>query len=132
MDLRLVILELNDRPVSPPVWVPEWGLHVHYRTLDLPDEEEAKRGMPKGQAATGLILARGLSHEDGTRIFSDDDAEALLRKHPAVVIRLAEGILKHNQLTPEAVDDFEKKSEAAPRSDSRCAYLDISAAPCAS
>lgn len=114
MDLRQTILAIDDRPTSGAVHVPEWGLDVHYRTFELEDEDDAKAGQTKGRAALGVILARGLAHADGSRIFTDEDGAALCKKHPGVVLRLANAIIAHNGLTPEKVDELEKKSVTPP------------------
>lgn len=126
MGLRESILEADDLP-REDLPIPEWGVTVWVRTLSgterdaFEDSNRKVTGSGKGVQITaqmGNFRARlavlVCCDEDGTRLFSDEDAPALGRKSTAALDRIADVAIRLNRLGPDALEDAEKNSESAP------------------
>lgn len=59
-----------------------------------------------------LMVALCACDEQGNKLFTEDDADALAKKPGDVINRIATAALKHNGMTPSAVEDAEKNSDA--------------------
>jgi len=123
MSLRDQILAARDlrESVEP---VPEWGgslLLVEMSGEDriaFDDESEALK--ESGKKEDGLHLAARLlarcarDPETRERVFGDDDAGALTRKNPKVLMRLFRAAAALNVATEKEVESEAGKSEGAP------------------
>ena len=115
---REQILESLDLPMRD-VEVPEWGGTVRVATLSAFDRIEwEQQTFPNGEVdskryATALV-ARCVVDENGTRLFTDDDIEALGRKSLRALNRVRDVATRLNALTGSDVDAMEKNSGAGP------------------
>ena len=92
------------------VEVPEWGGVVLVRGLtgverDALEEESAKVGLKNLRAR---YAARCIVDENGERVFSDEDIEALGKKSAPALHRVFMAALRLSALTPEDVEALEK------------------------
>lgn len=124
MDLRNQILSTEDTK-REAVTVPEWGdVTVYVKNLSSKDRDgweaslititsdgKAKRVNMINMRAR--LVVRCLVDENGKRIFSDDDAEALGEKSAAVMARLFDLCQRINALSGKEVAALEKNSVPA-------------------
>ena len=111
------ILQADDLPVLQ-VPCPEWGGDVFVRTLDATERENiaAKYGNEDGKIGEnflGRFCAIVICDEQGRRIFNDEDAAALGKKNPEVLMRIMEAAQRHNKMSDEAVEELAKNSETS-------------------
>ena len=96
------------------VTVPEWGGDVFIRVMSVGERDEYER-MWIGQKDKGIdnfrtkYLARCLCHpENGERLFDEQGIEQLAKKSSAVVSKLFEKAMKHNNMTESDVEELAK------------------------
>jgi len=94
------------------VAVPEWGGVVRVRGLtgaerDALEAEAAELRRPLDNFRARYV-ARCIVDENGERIFSDEDIEALGRKSAAALNRVFEAAVRLSALTEEDVEALEK------------------------
>jgi hypothetical protein len=104
------------RHVEP---VPEWGGDVILRSPNLADRDAyvARLLGSTGPLAVGhraQLVAVCVIDEDGARVFSDADIEALAAKDAAVIDRLFEACQKLAGLAQHAPEETIKNSAASP------------------
>jgi len=99
---RDAILELEDRP-SHEVEVPEWGGSVFVRPLSGKERHDLLKS--SGEVSAAVIVAFCAVGEDGERLFSEADVEALEEKHSAALERIVAATLRFNALDGEAVEE---------------------------
>ncbi|VTR94085.1 unnamed protein product [Gemmata massiliana] len=95
MSTKQKILKCSDTRTMP-FSVPEWGLELHLRTLSGAEwssvlskiVELEKKG--KGLDSNTMICLHCLSEPNGSRIFADNDFDALASKDGAVLNRIAQ------------------------------------------
>ncbi len=100
-----------------PVEVPEWGGTVHVRTMSGLDRDEfetaANRLRASGRLTSlsrALVVAFVACDQDGARLFSLDDLDALAAKNGIALSRVAAAGMTLNKLDPEEVETAAKKS----------------------
>jgi hypothetical protein len=97
------ILAAQDLPFED-VEIPEWGGQVRIRALTGREVEVLTRAQAKGEEVSIIKLALPLCliDEDGNRLFTDEDMEALWEKNAAILLRLGVIALKISNLDPES------------------------------
>lgn len=94
--------------------VPEWGGTVYIRTMSGAERDKFEveildaKGKVTADNIRAKLLAKCLSDEKGTRLFSDADVEALGGKSANVLERLWVKARKLNALSKEDVDELVK------------------------
>lgn len=102
------------------VEVPEWGGSVHVRTMTGAERDAwesrllAVTETKKYDNLRATLVAMTCSDENGNRLFSDGDIEALGRKSAAALGRIYDVALRVNALTREAREELLKNSEPSP------------------
>jgi hypothetical protein len=112
MDLKDLILKAKDSSTLPVV-VPEWNTTVHIRVMrgderDLWESQVFKDGRANPDKLRAKLLVRCIADEQGNRVFSDSDLEALASKSGIVLSRLFDVAMKHNGLGKEDVTELVK------------------------
>ena len=110
---RAAILAANDLTVER-VNVPKWGT-VCVRVMSgverrqweklVNDSQKDASGMDTLKVLTSLV-AKTVCDEQGNRLFSDEDAEALAAKSGAALLYVATAAQRINALTDQDVDDL--------------------------
>lgn len=95
------------------VEVPEWGTHVRIATMSGSDRDAWEASLSvDGQInmrnIRARLVARCARNEDGTRLFSDEQADALGNKNGNVLERLAAAARKLNKLDEADLKELEK------------------------
>jgi len=119
---RAAILQADDLP-REKVDVPEWGGFVFVRTLTAGERDEFESEMVlfagKGKTTTNMgalkrtrarLCARAMCGEDGQRIFSDEDVEALAAKSAAALDRVYEVAARLSKIGAKDLEELEKNS----------------------
>lgn len=108
------ILQADDLPTEV-VNIPEWGGDVIVRTMpgterDQFEQEvmEITEGKKKAKNIRSLLCVRVLVDDEGERIFTDEDAQALGKKSSLVLDRIYDIAQRLNGVTAEDVDEMEK------------------------
>jgi hypothetical protein len=107
------ILAADDMGLLGPIKVPEWGGEVYVRVMSVGERDSYER-MWIGRKDTGIdnfrseYLARCLCDENGNLIFSRASVAKLASKSGAVVSRLFDEALKHNNMTEADVEELGK------------------------
>jgi hypothetical protein len=110
------ILAATNLPIEP-VDVPEWGGTVHVRTMSGTERDAFEQTMIAlkaggGKGATDLsnirarLAVRTLCDADGTRLFIDDDAEALGQTSGRALDRVFGVAQRLNGMTAEDVKEL--------------------------
>jgi hypothetical protein len=95
------------------VSVKEWGGEVYVRVMSV-GERDAYERLWIGKRETGVenfrteYLARVLCTENGELLFTREQVAALANKSGAVMGRLFDAALKHNNMTEADVEDLGK------------------------
>ncbi len=95
------------------VAVPEWGGEVWVRVMDGTDRDsletscQSKEDEPAANFRA-KVLVRSLCASDNTRLFEDDDAEALGKKSIVALERVFEVATRINALSAKVVEDVAK------------------------
>jgi len=110
--------------------VPEWGGDVLIRALTGAERDayEASMHQQRGKEmirnlanVRAKLVAKCAIDEDGNRLFTDQDANALGRKSAAALDRVFEACAELSRLTDEDIDELGKASGSDPSEDSRSA-----------
>ena len=121
-DIANKIKAAQDRPTKP-IEIPEWDCTVHLRTLGGKERDlvetwtfEVEKGLaPNFRARFALLV---LGHEDGSRIFKDDELPVLEEKNGRVLELIRDEGMKFNGYTEDEIKEMEKNSESGQSSDS--------------
>ena len=107
------ILAANDAGLMGPISVPEWGGDVFIRVMNVGERDSYER-LWIGKKETGIenfrseYLARCLCDDKGQLIFTRGQVAALAGRSGAVVGRLFDAALKHNNMTEADVEQLAK------------------------
>lgn len=125
---RDLILQASDLP-SETVLVPEWGGEVRVRGLTGKERDDYETGIiasridqRTGKLTQSMDLAnvrarlivRTVVDENGQRIFTDDDAEALGGKSASALAKVYEVAQKLSGMRAEDLDELAGKSARDP------------------
>lgn len=127
---RDLILAIQDQRYEEVV-IPEWdNAVVRLRSLTgserdeweaaMMDDTNRRPGEPSRvrlQGTRARLVVRSAVDEEGNRIFSDADANALGTKNASALQRLFEVCQRLSRLTNEDVDELTKNSNGAPSAD---------------
>lgn len=120
------IRSASDLKISEPIPVPEWveGSEIYVKVITgdahagWQNQIAAKRGKDKSfKDAKGIrtsLIVLSACDENGTLVFSPEDAEWLGEKSAAVVGRLWGAVTEINGIGEDAQKRLEKNSETAP------------------
>ena len=101
MDLKTQLLAVVDRRTAP-VEVPEWSVTVFVRSLSLREvfdfERDVKAVADDVPRATAVQLAYYLGDEAGARLFTPEEAGALIDRDPLVIRRIIDAAQSLNGL----------------------------------
>jgi hypothetical protein len=107
------ILAANDQGLLGPIAVPEWGGDVFVRVMSVGERDSYER-LWIGKKDSGIenfrseYLARCLCDEKGALIFTRAEVALLASRSGAVVGRLFDQALKHNNMTEADVEQLAK------------------------
>lgn len=101
---RDAILSLSDLK-REPVEVPEWGGTVYVRSMSGAERRQFFVHLGKDELTSAHMVAWCACDENGNRLFTDEDVEALSKKHGRALDRIANAALKFNGLAAEAEDE---------------------------
>jgi len=113
MSLRELILTAEDLP-REPVEVPEWGATVYVREMTGKERDEYesnlidKKDMPIKERLRNMraqLVVLCTVDEDGQRIFSDDDVEAVGNKSAKALNRIVDAAQNMNQLSDRDIEE---------------------------
>lgn len=110
------ILAAEDRQVEE-VSAPEWGGIVRVQAISAMDRdryEQRVSGMKDWGGIRATLCVQCIVDDEGNRIFTDDDIEALSQKSGAVIDRVFEVARRLNGMTDEDIQEMEKNSETEP------------------
>jgi len=93
--------------------VPEWGGEVFIRVLSAEDQMALADGEDSKQVPVKVLCAT-LVDEDGTRLFTDDDAAELAREDFPVIMRVFSEAAKLNGLSTKELDEAMAGLQQAP------------------
>ncbi len=116
---KLAILGVDDSQVEL-VEMPEWGGSVYVKALKSADKDAFDNIISRegtDEAASNFrarFAALCVCDEHGTRLFEDEDAEALGKKSASALSRVFDAASKLNGMMDKNLDDAEKNSEANP------------------
>ena len=110
---RDAILTANDKPTRD-VPVPEWGGTVRVRSISAAErdefEEQTLAARREGRVLPRNVRARMMAAcivgEDGQRLFSEDDIEALGDKSVAATDRVYAAVSELNALSEKDVEEL--------------------------
>lgn len=116
------IIAANDARLEK-VHVPEWKGDVYLRVISGTDRDRFEEAYAdqKMKAFRIRFLLLTICDEEGSRIFGDDQGDALGRKSSVVINRLFEAAWKLNAFTQEAIDELGESSAADRKNDSTTA-----------
>jgi len=126
---KQAILSASDHKTED-VDVPEWGGTVRVRTMTGRERDAFEASLAKGEGKdrkTDLVNLRArlaglcMVGEDGQRLFTDAEVEALGDKTAAALDRVFSVAQRLNGMTAQDVEDLAKNSGAAPSGDSTSA-----------
>jgi len=107
------ILAADDMRLHGPVTVGEWGGDVYIRVMSVGERDSYER-LWIGRKDTGIenfraeYLARCLCDEGGRLLFTRSQVAQLANKSGAVVSRLFDSALRHNNMTEADVEELGK------------------------
>lgn len=107
------ILAANDAGLMGPISVPEWGGDVFIRVMTVGERDSYER-LWIGKKETGIenfrseYLARCLCDDKGQLVFTRGQVAVLAGRSGAVVGRLFDAALKHNNMTEADVEQLAK------------------------
>jgi hypothetical protein len=136
---RQAILDAPDAVIEK-VSVPEWGDDIYVRAMSGIERDEFEASVRRNGVMVytnyrAKLLTRVLVNENGTRIFTDQDARALGKKNAKIINRLFEKAAELSGMSDEEADETEgnseeeTESETAAGSDSPSSSLAAWAAP---
>lgn len=105
------IFNANDIRIST-VSVPEWGGELRIKSLsvaerDLLTDKIKNAGDSQAKISIGIVIMTVIDN-NGNKVFSDSDYDALANKSAPVIERIALEALRINGLNPDAVEQAEK------------------------
>lgn len=112
------ILQAPDLPVEE-VEVPEWGGVVRVRALSGAERDALEASIVEQQGSNvrinlhnmrARLVAMSVVDENGKRIFSDEDIEALGRKNAQALDRIATVAMRLSGLRPQDLQEAVKNS----------------------
>lgn len=133
-DQILAASDLETREVE----VPEWGGSVLVRALSGKERDayeaslmliRGKTQIPNLANMRAKLVARAIVDEDGKRLFTDQDVNALGLKSAAALNRVHDVVQELSGLNEGATEDAEENSDAAQSGDSTSAWPESSDAP---
>ncbi len=113
------ILQADDLPRTE-LQIPEWGGDVFIKTMTSAERDAYEASIRDGRQEDGevnLVNFRALFcvlvivDEEGTRLFSDEEAPQLGKKGGPAVDRIFDFARKWNKLSDEDIEELEKNSE---------------------
>jgi hypothetical protein len=114
--LREDIFGVNDRKTAT-VHVPEWNMTVSIQAFSGAERDSWEQTMLASQKTgkpidnfRAKLTALVVVDEQGNRVFSDSDVDALGKKSAKALDRIFEAFMELNKLTNEDVKELEKKS----------------------
>jgi hypothetical protein len=117
------ILAANDLPTQD-VDVPEWGGTVRVRGMTGKERDafigsiNTGKGKPNVDAIQARLLSIALVNEDGTRMFSDAEMDALQDKFSGALDEVFLVAQKLSRLTPASADELGNGSSGTPNAGS--------------
>ena len=106
---KVDILAFDDLK-KEPLNIPEWGGDVYIRVMTGTErdkyEEWAINSGKSLQGIRGRIASLCLVDENGVRLFTDDDVDALGQKSGAALERIVTAIMKLNAVTAADVKEI--------------------------
>ena len=112
------ILEVNDMPEAQVVNVPEWGGDVLVRPMTAGERDLYEQDIMASQAE-GIVpnvRARLVSYvavdEQGNRLFSAEDIEALSKKNATAIDRVFSKARSMNVISKADIEELEKNLES--------------------
>ncbi len=111
---REAILQINDLPAED-VEVPEWSGVVRVRGLTAAERDQFEQSIVETRGKNTRVNLRNIRaklvaltvvDEQGNRVFSDSDVEALGRKSAAALNRVFEVAQRLSGLRPEDVEEL--------------------------
>ena len=116
MGLREELLGIADAKITT-VHVPEWNRAVLIRAMTGAErdawEQSVQQAARNGKQIANFrakLAALVVCDEQGNRVFSDADAEALGKKNGAALDRIFNAWLEQNALSKKEVEELEKNS----------------------
>jgi spore maturation protein CgeB len=108
---KKAILEAKDIKTKE-VSVPEWGGTAVVRVISGADRDVFEQALSdkKMEAFRTRFLVLTLCDENGDRLFTNDEVEALNKKSSTVLNRLFDAAWQFNAFTQDAVDSLGKDS----------------------
>jgi hypothetical protein len=104
------ILNARDRQPTP-FPVAEWGGDVYLAPLSAKEALEwSEAREKKDPQMIALLLVRAIVDEEGTRLFSDQDAPALMGKKATTLVELFERASDQNAVTRKKQDELRGNS----------------------
>ena len=101
------ILALDDLP-RQAVYVPEWKDSVYVRALNGAERDHLEKLIGQNKTTRAGIAALCCVDEQGRRLFSDADVEALGQKNGQALERIVTAALAFNLITDEALSEAGK------------------------
>lgn len=89
----------------------EWSELINPNDSENPEDLDA-------MYSTAALIAYSVVNENGERMFTNEDIPTLCKKSFAVLTKVGAVALRVNGIGNEALEKFEKNSEAAPGGDS--------------
>lgn len=122
------ILGTKDLPVEE-VQVPEWGGSVFVRGMngterdafELSIVDQKQKGKVNLENVRAKLCALVICDEEGNRIFSDRDVQALAKKSASALSRVFEMAMKLSGMTNNEVKEISETFLSAPKDDSTLA-----------
>lgn len=117
------ILQSNDLS-KELVKVPEWNGEVYIRTMTGTERDQFEQSLAISKDKLNLanirarLCALAICDEDGNRLFTDSEIEALGQKSAAALDRIFEVAQRLNKIGAKDIEDLEKNSGSIPSSNS--------------
>jgi hypothetical protein len=101
---RDAILNADDLP-RVEVVIPEWKGSVYVRALNGAERDALERMLSSDKVSRAAIAALCTVDADGTKLFSEQDVEALAKKHGGALERIVNAALSFNAMTEASLDE---------------------------
>lgn len=115
---RQAILDAPDAVIEK-VNVPEWGDDIYIRAMTGFERDDFEASVRRNGVMVftnyrAKLLVRVLVNENGTRIFTDQDARALGKKNAKIINRLFDKASELSGMSDDEADETEGNSEEEP------------------
>jgi hypothetical protein len=100
---RNTILGMDDLPRTE-VEVPEWNGSVYVRTLTGSERVRLSEILESGDATGAQVVALVAVDEEGNRLFSEDDVDALSEKNGKALERIVSAAMEWNFVTEDSLE----------------------------